>query len=73
MFFLKCSKKVAPTQLVVQEPVFCPEDRDAINEYFDRSAGRYCGYCQQHGSHHTDAHQSFALNARLRKSGLRPV
>jgi hypothetical protein len=28
----------------------------------DRSAGRWCQHCQQHGSHHTDRHDAY--NAR---------
>lgn len=31
-----------------------------MDRYFDRSAGRYCGECQAHGSHHTDKHEDFA-------------
>lgn len=30
----------------------------------DRSAGRWCAECQQHGSHHTDKHAEFAPEPR---------
>ena len=29
----------------------------------DRSAGRYCATCAQHGSHHTDTHDEFMTAA----------
>ena len=37
---------------------------DAINAVFtDRSAGRWCEQCRQHGSHHTERHDDFASHA----------
>lgn len=37
-----------------------PVTRDDINRVYDRSAGRWCDRCQQHGSHATDRHDEFA-------------
>lgn len=33
---------------------------EMMNAVYDRSAGRWCGACKQHGSHHTDRHDEFA-------------
>lgn len=32
---------------------------DDINQVDDRSAGRWCAECQQHGGHHSDKHDEF--------------
>ena len=32
-----------------------------FDNYFGRSAGRYCEHCGIHGSHHTDRHNDYAL------------
>lgn len=32
--------------------------------YTDRSAGRWCDTCDQHGTHHTDQHDGFLAAAR---------
>ena len=41
----------------------CPEcapETEACPQGHDRSAGRWCAECRQHGSHHTDTHAEFA-------------
>lgn len=43
--------------------------REVMDAAFDRSAGRFCGVCDAHGSHHTDKHDEFA-RAALAKAGL---
>lgn len=32
-----------------------------FDNYFGRSAGRYCEHCGIHGSHHTDRHNDYAM------------
>lgn len=40
-------------------------ERDEINAAsMDRSAGRWCDRCEQHGSHHTERHDEFLARAR---------
>lgn len=33
---------------------------EKFDNYFSRSAGRYCAHCGIHGSHHTDRHNDYA-------------
>lgn len=40
------------------------DDAFIINGVFDRSAGRWCDACDQHGSHHSDQHDGFLSIAR---------
>lgn len=40
-------------------------ERDEINAAsMDRSAGRWCDRCEQHGSHYTERHDEFLARAR---------
>lgn len=42
-------------------------EKDRIDAAFpDRSAGRWCARCEQHGSHHTERHENFLAAARER-------
>ena len=43
------------------------DDAFIINGFFDRSAGRWCEACDQHGSHHSDQHDGFISIARADK------
>lgn len=53
--------------------VSTPSDADLIERAFpDRSAGRFCATCGQHGSHHTDQHASFLDFARREYNTVGP-
>lgn len=54
-----------PTPVVVARPapVNVVVPMELMDKVFDRSAGRFCGVCHTHGSHHTDKHNEFARAA----------
>lgn len=56
-------KKPAP-QVTVPEVPIVQVPLEVMNTSFDRSAGRWCDHCKQHGSHHTERHNEFTLAAR---------
>lgn len=59
--------------VLTQEPL--TREADRIDAAFpDRSAGRWCGVCGRHGSHHTDKHGEFYYEAVRQDEGpsLRP-
>lgn len=53
-------RAVAPEEIIAV-------DISVMDESFDRSAGRFCGHCGIHGSHHTEAHNEFARAVLKRK------
>lgn len=47
---------------------FIEEKVALINKWFDRAAGRYCDFCEQHGSHHTDKHEEILRAAQQKEN-----
>lgn len=53
------------TETAANLTLAAPSDADLIDRSFpDRSAGRWCATCEQHGTHHTDKHEEFLAAAR---------
>lgn len=57
-------KKKPATQVTVPEVPIVQVPLEVMNTFFERSAGRWCDHCDQHGLHHTDRHNEFALATR---------
>lgn len=59
-------QSVAPAH----EPVLVVSAETMNLAFPDRSAGRYCAHCKQHGAHHTDKHNEFAREALRHQDNL---
>lgn len=69
-WFRRRSGKTAQPAAAPQEQVIVISTEVMNHAFPDRSAGRYCAHCKQHGQHHTDRHNDFAREALRHQDNL---